>query len=73
MNNLGVGGKTSYRLGKLESVPTFFLRATTYFINRKSSYMTKQMWKRKDRPGENSCPKIFAERTLKDRKIQNDP
>jgi hypothetical protein len=50
-------------------------RATTYFINRKSSYMSKHTWKLKDkdRPGENSCPGHFAERILKDRKIQNHP
>jgi hypothetical protein len=59
---------------KLEA-QCFFFRATTYFINRKSSYMSKQTWKLKDkdRPGENSCPEHFANRNLKDGKIQNHP
>jgi hypothetical protein len=37
--------------------------------------MSKYMWKLKDkdRPGENSYPGHFAERILKDRKIQNHP
>jgi hypothetical protein len=35
--------------------------------------MSKQTWKLKDkdRPGENSCPRHFAEKNLTDRKIQN--
>jgi hypothetical protein len=57
------------------NIRVFFFRATTYFINRKSSYMSKQTWKLKDkdRPGENSCPGHFAEKNLTDRKIQNHP
>jgi hypothetical protein len=38
--------------------------------------MNKQTWKLKDkdRPKENSCPVVhFAERIVKDRKIQNHP
>jgi hypothetical protein len=37
--------------------------------------MSKQTWKLKDkdRPGENSCPGHFAEKNLKDGKIQNHP
>jgi hypothetical protein len=43
-----------------------------YFIKLGSNYMSKHTWKlkdNKDRPGENSCPGHFADRTLKDRKI----
>jgi hypothetical protein len=50
-----------------------FFRATTSFINRKSSYLNKQTWKLKDKPEENSCADNFANRTLTDRKIQNHP
>jgi hypothetical protein len=37
--------------------------------------MNKQTWKLKDkdRKGENNCLGHFAERILKDRKIQNNP
>jgi hypothetical protein len=33
--------------------------------------MSKQTWKQPDIPGKNSCSKNFAEKTLKDRNIQN--
>jgi hypothetical protein len=47
------------------------MRATTYFLLiEKFSYMNTQTWILIDKSGENSYPKNFANRTLKDRKTQ---
>jgi hypothetical protein len=54
-------------------VKKHFFRATTYFINRKSSYNNKKIWKLENNPGGNIFLGNSADRIIKDRKIQSYP